>query len=243
MGPFGISSTISSPSLSSHSIDALISESRSGVIPNSKSNWPPYFLGMLLGSISSDNVSHSCPEGTMQILLTVFWSNHLLIYDHTVGKNEGAPITLVQPVSNKFSRLYTRCGRDTHIGLAECLGVVSGCQRACGLHVIFQSPELEQSDVGYVDDTRSICNWFLRGRARLYRRTKRQHEANQILVGAEQAQHLFGLSMGRIADCGRAGLAIRRHDIGCQVCNLKPADGRAISVSTTNPMSILCCEC
>lgn len=127
MGPFGISCTILAPSLSSQSIDDLISESRSGVIPNSKSNWPPYFLGMLLGSISSDSVSHSCPEGTMQILLTVFWSNHLLMYDHTVGKNDGAPITLVRFVSTKFSQTYTQYVKDTHISLAECLGVMGGC--------------------------------------------------------------------------------------------------------------------
>jgi len=63
-----------------------------GMSPNSNSSWPPYFFGMLTGSIKDSSVFFMSWWLRMKILEVVIGSNHFLIQDQTVGKNAGAPI-------------------------------------------------------------------------------------------------------------------------------------------------------
>lgn len=75
-----------------HSSTVLSWGSSCGMSPNPNCSWPPYFLGMLTGSMKDSSVFFMSCELRMNILEVVIGSNHFLIQPHTVGKNAGAPI-------------------------------------------------------------------------------------------------------------------------------------------------------
>ena len=72
----------------------LIFGSRFGNFPNSKSNVPPYFLGMSSMSTKEESVGNTSCWARINILEVVMGSNHFLTQPQTTGKNEGAPMIL-----------------------------------------------------------------------------------------------------------------------------------------------------
>ena len=67
-------------------------ESRTGVMPLSKSSPPPYFLGMFAMSMKAVRVGSTSLAERMNIFEVVIGSNHFFIQPQTVGKNAGAPM-------------------------------------------------------------------------------------------------------------------------------------------------------
>lgn len=76
----------------SQDITFWISGSREGNDPHSHFKDPPYWLGMFSGSIYFSKVAFASWAERIKILETVIGSNHRLIQDQTVGKNDGAPM-------------------------------------------------------------------------------------------------------------------------------------------------------
>ena len=66
--------------------------SKTGSFPHSKSNSPPYLMGMLSISMKEVRVGKTSCWDSMNILDVVIGSNHFLIQLQTVGKKEGAPM-------------------------------------------------------------------------------------------------------------------------------------------------------
>jgi hypothetical protein len=66
--------------------------STTGLSPNVKSSCPPYFLGMLAGSMKDSSVGSRSWCDRMKILEVVMGSNQRFIQPQTVGKKAGAPI-------------------------------------------------------------------------------------------------------------------------------------------------------
>jgi hypothetical protein len=59
--------------------------------PHSKSNPPPYFLGIFSWSMYCESVEYTIAGERMKILETVIGSNQRFTHPQTVGKKLGAP--------------------------------------------------------------------------------------------------------------------------------------------------------
>lgn len=69
----------------------LISGSKFGIFPYSKSRFPPYLFGISSTLMKVERVGKTSCWARMNILEVVMGSNHFLIQPQTTGKNEGAP--------------------------------------------------------------------------------------------------------------------------------------------------------
>lgn len=85
----------------------------------------------------------------------------------------------------------------------ESLRIVSSCELAGILHVIFEIPELSQSDAGDVDDVTGLRDGGFDVRSVFHGGAEGEHEAREVLVECEQREKFTGnggvlVSYGRI---------------------------------------------
>lgn len=116
-----------------------------GTAPISRSKEPPYCLGILSGDMNCERVGRTSASDRMKILLTVIGSNHRLIQDHTVGKNDGAPTIYI--CEKGYRDMRSRAHKDS----IQCFWIMSCREDTRILHVVPQVPELFQADIGDIN--------------------------------------------------------------------------------------------
>ena len=88
-----------------------------------KSSVPPYFLGMLAGSMNLESVGKAVWSESMKILLTVIGSNQRFIQLQTWGKKEGAPTIYF---TSSISKAYMGTETEVLWNLTKMRSRVSG---------------------------------------------------------------------------------------------------------------------
>ena len=168
-----------------------------GSSPQEKGRVPPYFMGMLVGSMNDSRVDFmSCVE-RMKILEVVIGSNHFLIQDQTVGKKEGAPMIWFMISLGSFQKVFGMIGRmierstieeRTHKYSIQRLRIMRRSQCTSILHMTPQIPELLQSHPTDIHNIITLCDRSIRILPISERSAKRHDKTRQILVQREQSK-------------------------------------------------------
>lgn len=157
--------------------------------------------------------------------------------DEDLGHGDG-----VKPALDPAPHGAEEHGRADDEDAVECLRVVGRGQRAGGLHVALEIPELPEADARDVDDVGAQRDRGFVVRPVGQVGAQRLGEAREVLVQGEQAEELgrrVAVCLGVASEGVCCRLLVAGDGLGVEVLDLEEVKGDAAFISPASPLGVL----